>query len=78
MRLASDSNPGWHPALPAFPKPMEFSYKPDPWEPMTMSGAATDPVIGPFRWTRGTETQNGLAVRDFGGPETCSGQPGCP
>lgn len=30
-------------------------------------------LVGRFLWTRG-----GLAGRDFGGPEVCMGQPGCP
>lgn len=79
VRAAADANPGWRPGFPTETTPMIFTYVPDAWEPPTLSGAATDPVpAGRFRWTRGTATEHGIAGRDFAGPETCSGQPGCP
>ena len=74
VRAAADSNPGWQPNNPASPQPTTFGCQPSTWEPCTAPG----PILGRFLWTRGTTTQNGLAGRDFGGPETCSGQPGCP
>ncbi len=77
-RTASDANPGWQPNAPTWATPTTFQYAPDVWEPPTMSGAPVEIIdAGRFRWTRGTATEHGIAGRDFGGPETCSGQPGC-
>ncbi|MCC6660519.1 MAG: hypothetical protein IT437_06490 [Phycisphaerales bacterium] len=72
VKSAAESNLGWSPrstssALTA------FDYQPDAWEPATVSGNTNEHVIGRFRWTRGF-----LDGRDFGGPEACTGQPGCP
>lgn len=78
VRGAAESNPGWIPIQPSSSAASSFLYAPDAWEPPTVSGSATDPVIGRFRWTRGSSTDHGIVGRDFGGPETCSGQPGCP
>ncbi len=69
---AADANPGWQPNMPTSASPTAFLYGPAPWEPPTYSGLPTETVIGRFRWTRG-----GLLGRDFGGPEVCTGQPGC-
>lgn len=74
VRSASESNPGWQPNTPASPVPSQFSYTPQEWEPPTMSGAASDAVIGRFRYTRGCPT-NLLAGRDFDGPEVCPPPP---
>ncbi|MCC6660518.1 MAG: type II secretion system protein [Phycisphaerales bacterium] len=68
VKAARESNPGWQPNNPASPDPTLFQYEPTPWEP---GGSGT--IIGRFRWTRGF-----LDGRDFGGPEACTGQPGCP
>ncbi len=78
VRAAADANPGWHPGQPTSPISMIFNYQPDAWEPLTTTGTVSQQVDGRFRWTRGTATEHGIAGRDFGGPETCSGQPGCP
>ncbi len=76
VRAATDSNPGWQPNNPASASPSMMAPQPcgTSWEPCIPQGL----LIGRFLWTRGTVTENGLAGRDFGGPETCSGQPGCP
>ena len=79
VRASGEANPGWQPNTPASGVPTAYNYTPDQWEAPTLSGAASELVpTGRFRWTRGTASQNGLAGCDFGGPETCSGQPGCP
>jgi hypothetical protein len=70
---ASEANSGWIPTSPAFAGSTGFSYTPDLWEPPTFSGSFPDGVTGRFRWTRGF-----LDGVDFGGPEACTGQPGCP
>lgn len=74
---SAEANAGWRPLVPGDANPTTFNYTPDVWEPATVSGGPADPVIGRFRWTRGSPTSHGIAGRDFDGPETCSGQPGC-
>lgn len=73
IQSAAASNPGWTPNQPASASPMTFNYQPGAWEPTTTTGDPSEPVTGRFRWTRG-----GIEGRDFGGPEVCTGQPGCP
>lgn len=77
VRAASEANPGWNPNAPGSAAPTAFGWQPDPGDPCYTTPQITIPA-GRFRWTRGTATLNGLAGRDFDGPETCSGQPGCP
>ncbi len=72
VRAAADANPGWGPNIPSSPDPTTYTYTPAPWEPPTYSGEPSEQVIGRFRWTRG-----GTFGRDYGGPEICTGQPGC-
>jgi hypothetical protein len=77
VKSTAEANRGWIPNSPTA-GPSTFQYQPDIWEPAPVSGTV-DWVEGRFRWTRGTTTAGGIAGRDFGGPETCSGQqPGCP
>ena len=78
VRNAAESNAGWQPNSPASGNASSLIYLPDVWEPPTMSGSGSDVMTGRFIWTRGTLTEHGIAGRDFDGPETCSGQPGCP
>ena len=74
VRASADANPGWQPNSPTSAAPTTYSYQPEAWEAPTLSGASSEPVpAGRFRWTRG-----GITGRDFGGPEVCTGQPGCP
>ncbi|MFM9996415.1 MAG: hypothetical protein ACKVU4_11525 [Phycisphaerales bacterium] len=77
VRSAVEANPGWNPNSLTSVSPTNMIYAPDVWEPPVPGGAPSQPVIGRFRWTRGTATEHGIAGRDFDGPETCSGQPGC-
>jgi hypothetical protein len=71
VRLTSDSNPGWQPNQPAAATPSTYFYKPDAWEPPTLSGQAQDQIAaGSYRWTRG-----GLQGVDFMGKEINTGQP---
>jgi hypothetical protein len=82
VRASGDSNPGWQPNTPASAQPTVYSYAPGltgGWEPPTPNGLQAQQVTaGRYRWTRGTPTELGIAGRDSDGPETCSGQPGCP
>ncbi|MFM9996417.1 MAG: hypothetical protein ACKVU4_11535 [Phycisphaerales bacterium] len=78
VRGASESNPGWVPNSPSNGLASQFQYQPNAWDPPTTTGAPSELVNGRFRWTRGTTTMHGVAGRDFGGRETCSGQPQCP
>ncbi|MFM9996416.1 MAG: type II secretion system protein [Phycisphaerales bacterium] len=78
VRCSAEANPGWRPAAPGDPNATTFNFTPDVWEPATVSGGSSDPVVGRFHWTRGSPTLHGIVGRDFDGPETCSGQPGCP
>lgn len=48
----SDTDEGFRPTTPANPNPTTFAYAPETWEPRTRSGAATESVIGYYRWTR--------------------------
>jgi len=48
----SDTGEGFRPTTPANPAPTTFAYAPEGWEPRTRSGAATETVIGHYRWTR--------------------------
>lgn len=48
----SDTDRGFRPAAPTTPNPTIFAYQPDAWEPPTRSGAASEAVIGHYRWTR--------------------------
>ncbi len=74
VRTAADSNPGWQPNSPTSITATQYSYGPAPWEPPTLNGTPAQLVTaGRFRWSRGF-----LDARDFGGPEACTGQPGCP
>lgn len=79
VRTASDANPGWQPNAPTVSAPTVFQYQPDVWEPPTFTGQPAEIIdAGRFRWTRGITAEHGIAGRDFGAAETCSGQPGCP
>ena len=64
VRATADANEGWHPMLQKSWIQMSYFYRPDNWEAPTLSGEFQDFVVGHYRWTR-----NGLAGRDFGGPE---------
>lgn len=48
----SETDEGFRPTTPANPNPTTFAYSPDGWEPRTRSGAASETVIGYYRWTR--------------------------
>jgi hypothetical protein len=62
VRSAADSNPGWNPNSPTGVTSM--TYNPGIcWDPAPLNPAG-DNVIGRFRYTR-----QGIAGRDFGGPE---------
>ncbi len=69
LRRTGAANRGWRPpntqaAAPTAPV-TSYTYYPVPGqEPRTLSGAAQDPMIGMFRWTRG-----GIRGIDFGGGE---------
>jgi hypothetical protein len=67
-RTTADSNAGWQPNKPDSSDPTFIVYMPAPWEPATTNGEPTETVAGHFRWTR-----QGVAGRDFGGPEPCIG-----
>ncbi len=74
VHASADANPGWHPNQPTAGTTTSYSYTPGVWEPPTPSGLPSELVTaGRYRWTRGF-----LDGRDFGGPEACTGQPGCP
>jgi hypothetical protein len=65
VRRTGDSNRGWDPMNPTNISAItSYQYYPGPGEPRTMSGAASDTVIGHYRWTR-----KGLKGVDFGGGE---------
>jgi prepilin-type N-terminal cleavage/methylation domain-containing protein len=63
-KRTGDSNQGWDPLNPTGSLPTRYYYTPSPGEPPTLSGAASDPVIGYYRWTR-----CGIRGVDFGGGE---------
>ena len=69
VRAAAEANKGWHPNSPSSAGPSSFVYQPDVWEPPTVSGQPSEPVIGRYLWTRGTPELHGFVGRDFGGPE---------
>jgi prepilin-type N-terminal cleavage/methylation domain-containing protein len=64
MKRTGDANQGWNPTSPTSSLPTLYYYTPSPGEPPTLSGAASDPVIGYYRWTR-----CGIKGVDFGGGE---------
>jgi len=65
VRQTRDSNKGWDPRYPtAINTVTTYSYWPTAGEPRTVSGNASDPMTGYFRWTR-----KGLRGVDFGGGE---------
>jgi prepilin-type N-terminal cleavage/methylation domain-containing protein len=70
FRSNRDANRGWDPWAPANPAGYLYQYRPDRWEAPTISGGATEPVYGFYRYTRG-----GLRGIDVGGGEINTGQP---
>jgi len=70
FRSNKDSNRGWNPWAPTSPTGFQYQYRPDRWEPPTVTGAATESVWGYYRYTRG-----GLRGVDFGAKELNTGQP---
>lgn len=64
VRMTQDGNKGWNPSSPTSFWPTTYEYRPQAWEPPTMSGREGDYVEGYYRWTR-----SAIAGRDFGGPE---------
>jgi hypothetical protein len=64
VRNTSDANRGFNPNEPLSLNPQHVLYQPSPLEPPTLSGEASELVLGRYRWTR-----SGLRGRDFGGPE---------
>ncbi|MFN7022170.1 MAG: hypothetical protein ACK4WH_12705 [Phycisphaerales bacterium] len=58
------ANRGWDPWAPASPEGYQYQYRPDAWEPPSVSPLGTDLVYGYYRYTRG-----GLRGVDFGGRE---------
>ncbi len=64
VRKTGDSNRGWDPLNANGTNPTNYYYTPGPGEPPTLSGNASDPIIGYYRWTR-----KGLQGLDFGGKE---------
>jgi prepilin-type N-terminal cleavage/methylation domain-containing protein len=66
QRRTRDANKGWNPGNPNG-GPTVYQYMPTPYEPRTLSGAASDLVTGYYRWTRG-----GIRGVDFGGNEVRS------
>lgn len=60
----AEANHGWNPRSQWLHSPTFYNYRPSEWEAPTLSGGASDPVRGFYRWTA-----RGLAGRDFGGPE---------
>lgn len=74
VQTSADANRGWVPNAPWAGVASVYSYEPRPWEPPIPGGGTGYSIdAGRFRWTRGF-----LAGRDFGGPEACTGQSGCP
>jgi prepilin-type N-terminal cleavage/methylation domain-containing protein len=70
VRATNEANVGFRPNQPESTLNTVYSYLPASFEPPAISGGGI--ITGRYRWTRA-----GLAGRDFGGPEACSGQPGC-
>jgi hypothetical protein len=64
VRKTIDCNKGWDPFNPTNPNPVTYNYHPTGTNPRTLSGFASDPVNGYFRFTR-----MGLKGVDFGGGE---------
>jgi len=64
VKRTDDGNPGWDPRIPTSVQPTRYYYTPTPGEPPTMSGNASDPIFGWYRWTR-----KGIRGVDFGGGE---------
>jgi hypothetical protein len=67
VRSAADANPGWDPNSTSPTSVTHFTYFPNNacWDPPALNPSAGDQVLGRFRYTR-----NGIAGRDFGGPQT--------
>jgi hypothetical protein len=67
VRSAADANPGWDPNSTSPTSVTHFTYLPNNacWDPPALNPSAGDQVLGRFRYTR-----NGVAGRDFGGPQT--------
>jgi prepilin-type N-terminal cleavage/methylation domain-containing protein len=63
-KRTGDANPGWNPLNPTSNLPTGYYYTPGPGEPITLSGAPSDFVIGYYRWTR-----CGIQGVDYGGGE---------
>jgi prepilin-type N-terminal cleavage/methylation domain-containing protein len=63
-RRTGDSNPGWQANFPD-QGPTTIPYQPYQYQPPTLSGAATDNLIGHYHWTRG-----GIRGVDFGSEVT--------
>jgi prepilin-type N-terminal cleavage/methylation domain-containing protein len=63
-RRTGDSNPGWQANFPD-QGPTVIPYQPYRYQPRTVSGAATENLIGHYHWTRG-----GIRGADFGGEVT--------
>ncbi|MCC6322014.1 MAG: prepilin-type N-terminal cleavage/methylation domain-containing protein [Phycisphaerales bacterium] len=57
-------NRGWDPWSPGSPNGFLYQYRPDAWEPPSVSPGGTDLVFGFYRYTRA-----GLRGVDFGGKE---------
>jgi len=64
IRKTGDGNKGWDPGNQTSPNPVTYLYWPVRDNPKTLSGAASDPVNGYFRFTR-----MGLKGVDFSGGE---------
>jgi prepilin-type N-terminal cleavage/methylation domain-containing protein len=71
-RKTADANRGFLPTNPAGAAATQYYYAPSILgvEPPTATGAAMDPVLGYYRWTRG-----GLKGVDYAGKEINTGQP---
>ena len=69
VSMETKVNVGFRPNQPVSRAATLIRYEPEPWEPPTRSGRASDPVRGWYRWTRG-----GLRGVDFGGTEVNTGQ----
>jgi prepilin-type N-terminal cleavage/methylation domain-containing protein len=64
LRRTGDANQGWNPTNPTSSLPTVYFYHPSAGEPPTLSGDASDQVLGFYRWTR-----CGLQGVDYGGGE---------